>query len=414
MKYYNSGYYGNNYSHNYPRDNHRMGNSDSQLQEYKKKQATKTTLEQAMQMFRDQVGTILNVSERLLYSMGKIKDPRDFKFHGFSPERLVERDADHAAHKLLVLFKYLVSYYEDMYAEFPHDAKSIQQFPNKLETAFNTSAEEFMSIAAALGPEYALEKKLLQEILTRVVKGTYHALDPEFAAQLKSAIKARSGNGTPHNQDHSALIGTMHKVNQNMEDNAEYMRRNQGKQPTSAFEPATRVSSTESPHGVKYIGGQQNYYPATSYTPVNPKGEPAVTLRCEYCHYYLKDCSHVDAHRFDQAKNDQMNVGAPNGAHTNITHPAPGGDANNQVSPQDSTVTDTTARLPHESGSGRPGDLIKAHLDGTEGPAQQTCGNSANPNPNAMVDERSTATTTTNPTDSTTSDWYNFWSNRSK
>lgn len=247
-----------------------MGNN--QMQAQYSPQASKTTPQQAMKMFRDQIGTVMSVSERLLYSLGKISDPSKFKFHAFSPERLVERDPNQAAYKLLVVYKYLSSFNADMNAEFANEAYTIKKLHQELELAFATSAEELFALTEKLEPEYQLEKRLLQEVLHRIFKGDYRQVDPTLAADLKSEIKRRSGPETRSSHDHSSMMGFMHKANTNLDDTVEYMNRNPHKQPNSAYEPATRVPSTQMQTDVNYIGGNSYQQQGSWNSPANTYG----------------------------------------------------------------------------------------------------------------------------------------------
>lgn len=251
-----------NYNQPGYKNTHHMGNSqyEAQMQaQINGKYAQKTNVHQALQMFRDQIGAVLNVSERLLYSLGKIKSPDDFQYHAYSPERLVEWDSDTAAYKLLVLFKYLVTFHEEILEKYPHEAHEIKHWNVNLEASFSVSADYYAALANSLPPDRQLEKDLLMEIFHRIFKKTYTPLDEHFVARLKTAIKARSHMGSQVRPDHSGMMGYMHKTNQNLDTTVEYMKNNRHKQPNSAFEPATRDSSASFNGAVNYIGNKPQW-----------------------------------------------------------------------------------------------------------------------------------------------------------
>lgn len=256
MSYYGYSNYGYPYTgYSNMGNNHHQGVAQTHS---KRNQVQKTDVQQALNLLRDQIGTVFNVSERLLFSLGKIKDPKDFKFHAYSPDRLVEYDSDTVAYKLLILFKYLITFHEQMLEEFPYEKNRIEAFHLNLESAFTCSADEYIEKATSLGPEHQLEKQLLLEILHRLLKRQYIPLNDEFIARLKTAIKARSHLGPHTRTDHSGLMGFMHKTNDNLEDTLDYIRKNPHKQPNTGYEPATRDSSTNMYGAVNYIGNKQD------------------------------------------------------------------------------------------------------------------------------------------------------------
>lgn len=237
-----------------------MGNNQMQTQYPHHTQASKTTVQQAIMMFRDQIGTVLSATERLLYSLGKISHPNEFKFHSYSPERLVECDSNQAAHKLFLVYKYLASYSADMQAEFPDEVHTIQKLHEEFNLTFQTSADNYFGVADTLGPEHQMEQRLLQKVLTRIYNGDYRPLDANFAAEVKNEIKRRSGPEIRNSHDHSPVIIIIHHTNMNLDDTGEYMNKYPNKQPNSGYEPVTRVSSTQLNTEVNFTGGNSHQH----------------------------------------------------------------------------------------------------------------------------------------------------------
>jgi hypothetical protein len=233
----------------------RMGNTQRQMLE--KRQSHETTLNEALLMIRDRIGTTLNLVERMLFSLQQIEHPDEFKFHGFSPERLVEHDSDLVSEKLILVYRTLIATMDEIQNKFSSEdeARLMNVFySNKLETGYIQWAQKYFERVDLIGDDHALEKDLLKQVLNAIIKGNFEKLKNDIVLKLKAAINSRKGDLDVSFADQSRLMKVVNQAHQHMDDSIAYLKNSGGKQPNTAYEPATRAYSSTLVGDYTYIG----------------------------------------------------------------------------------------------------------------------------------------------------------------
>lgn len=208
-------------------------------------------------MFRDQFGTILNQVERALYAL-HLMEESEFKFHGYSAQRMVEGQPEFIALKLALSYRNFANYHEDMVDQYASDAAGLQKTLGEAlpQTAFKANADDLLERLGKIGDDDRDKevKQLLKQVLTNLIRDKYDRLDADLVAKIKALQTGPRVQPNPQ-VDQTEMLNRVHNIQQNEQEIADYMSRNKGQPaPSSAYQPATRDSCLNKRSTSHYVG----------------------------------------------------------------------------------------------------------------------------------------------------------------